>query len=312
MKLPAPVSITLGLFREAGDRWLEDRAPSMGAAIAFYTVFSLTPLMLIAIAVAGFVVDPDVARSGIVDALGDLVGADGSKAIRTMIESTNHHKEQGVFATVVGVLLLLFGATGAFAELQEALNKIWAVPARSPRGVTSFVRNRLLSFAMVLGIGFLLLVSLIATAVLSAVGGWMSSTLPGGAALWQVANLVLAYFVTTALFAMIFKILPDARLHWSDVAFGAAFTALLFTIGKVVIGVYLGKSGMATVYGAAASLAIVLIWVYFSAQILLFGAEFTRAFAGRLGSRAPTAPAAPATPAAPAAPVAGSAPGLQF
>jgi membrane protein len=274
----------LRLFKEAAAAWSEDRAPRLGAAISYYTVFSLAPLLLISIAVAGFVVGGDTARTGVIDAMGGLIGQDGGKAIEGMIDNAARHKGGGIFATLLGVLMLLVGASGVFIELQDSLNTIWGVEAKPGRGFKGFLHDRVMSFAMVLGIGFLLLVSLVITALLGAMGEWMSSSLPGGAALWQGVNVIVSLGVVALLFAMIFKFVPDVKLTWRDVAVGAVVTAVLFSIGKLLIGLYLGKSSTASVFGAAGSLAVLFIWVYYSAQIVLFGAEFTQVWANNYGS----------------------------
>jgi membrane protein len=274
----------ISLFKEAASAWSEDRAPRLGAAISYYTVFSLAPLLLISIAVAGFVVGGDTARTGVIDAMGGLIGTDGGKAIEGMIDNAAKHKEGGILASVLGVAMLLIGASGVFIELQDSLNTIWGVEAKPGRGIKGFLHDRVLSFAMVLGIGFLLLVSLVITAFLGAMGEWMSSTLPGGATLWQGVNMIVSLGVVALLFAMIFKFVPDVQLTWRDVAVGAVVTAVLFSIGKLAIGLYLGKSSTASVFGAAGSLAILFIWVYYSAQIVLFGAEFTQVWANTYGS----------------------------
>jgi len=284
MNLPQSVAAVVTLFRQAADGWMEDRAPRLGAAISYYTVFSLAPLLLITIAVAGFVVGGDTARNGVIDAMGGLIGQDGGKAIEGMIDNAAKHKGDGILATMVGVLMLMVGASGVFIELQDSLNTVWGVEAKPEQGIRGFIRHRIFSFAMVLGIGFLLLVSLVITAVLSAMGEWMSSSLPGGATLWQIVNMVVSLGVTALLFAMIFKLVPDVRLTWRDVAVGACVTAVLFAVGKLLIGLYLGKSSTASVFGAAGSLAILFVWIYYSAQIVLFGAEFTQVWANTYGS----------------------------
>jgi membrane protein len=272
------------LFRKAAAAWSEDRAPRLGAAISYYTVFSLAPLLLISIAVAGFVVGGDTARTGVIDAMGGLIGNDGGKAIEGMIDNAAKHRGGGILASIVGVAMLLLGASGVFIELQDSLNTVWGVEAKPGRGIKGFLHDRFLSFAMVLGIGFLLLVSLVVTAFLGAMGEWMSATLPGGEAVWQVVNTVVSLGVVALLFAMIFKFVPDVQLTWRDVAVGAVVTAILFSIGKLAIGLYLGKSSTASVFGAAGSLAILFIWIYYSAQIVLFGAEFTQVWANTYGS----------------------------
>jgi membrane protein len=281
---PRSVREILNLFKEAAAEWSEDKAPRLGAAISYYTVFSLAPLLLISIAVAGFVVGGDTARTGVIDAMGGLIGEDGGKAIESMIDNAAKNTGRGIFATIIGVVMLLFGASGVFVELQDSLNTVWGVVAKPDQGIRGFVRHRVMSFAMVLGIGFLLLVSLVITALLGAMGEWMSASLPGGAAVWQLVNVIVSLGVVAFLFAMIFKLVPDVRLTWRDVAVGAVVTAVLFSVGKLLIGLYLGKSSTASVFGAAGSLAILFIWIYYSAQIMLYGAEFTQVWANKYGS----------------------------
>jgi membrane protein len=220
----------------------------------------------------------------VIDSMGGLIGSDGGKAIEGMLDNAARHENAGIFATMLGIVMLIAGASGVFIELQGALNTVWGVEAKPGRGWKGMVRDRFLSFTMVLGIGFLLLVSLFVTAVLGAMGEWLSTSLPGGATLWQGVNVVVSLGVVALLFAMIFKFVPDVKLTWRDVAVGAGVTAVLFSVGKLAIGLYLGKSSTASVFGAAGSLAILFIWVYYSAQILLYGAEFTQVWANTYGS----------------------------
>jgi len=266
------------LLRDTFNNWLEDRALRMGAALAYYSVFSMAPLLLIAIGVASQVFDKTEAREQILDQIGTTVGSSARQSVEQIIRNTKD-SGNGVVATIIGVVVLLFGASGVFAELQDALNNIWRVKPKPGLGIKAFVRDRLLSFTVVLGTGFLLLVSLVLSAALSALGGWMERTLPGGAWFWHFLNSVLSLLVVALLFAMIFKILPDAKIDWRDVWVGAMVTAALFTLGKALIGVYLGHSGLTDTYGAAGSVVVLLTWVYYSALILLFGAEFTHVYA---------------------------------
>lgn len=282
-RLRSGATVTALLFRKAANSWVEDRAMRLGASLSYYTVFSLAPMLLIAIAIAGFVVGGDTARDAVLDTMGGLIGQDGGKAIEGMIDNAAKNRGSGLTATGIGTVMLLVGASGVFVELQDALNTAWGVVSTSS-GIRGFVRDRLASFGMVLGIGFLLLVSLLVTAFLSVTGDWFQRLLPGSAVVWQAVNILVSFAITAGLFAMIYKFVPDVEITWRDVAVGAVVTALLFSVGKVAIGFYLGRSTTASVFGAAGSLAVLLVWVYYSALILLFGAEFTQAWANTCGS----------------------------
>lgn len=271
------------LLKEAFAGWWNDRAMSMGAAIAFYTVFSLAPILLAAIAVAGLAFGREAAQGAIVLELGGMLGDKAAEAIEEMIASASN-VGSGIVGTAFGVATFLLLVSGAIVELQDDLNIIWKVEQRPTSGIAEFVRVRLLSFVMVLGIGFLLMVSLILDAGLSAVNAYMERSI-SGISLLQVSNQVFSFAVSWFLFAMIFKILPDVDLTWRDVAMGAFVTAVLFTAGKFLIGVYLGTSAIASSYGAAGSIITLLLWIYYSSLILLFGAEFTKVFAESRGSR---------------------------
>jgi membrane protein len=262
---------------------MEDKAPRLGAALAYYTIFSIAPLLIIAIAVAGLVFGPQAAQGSIVGQIRGLVGETGAEEIQTIIRSA-HKPTIGTIVGIFGVATLLFGASGVFGELQDALNTIWHVPNRQ-NSIWGSIKERFPSFLMVLGTGFLLLVSLLLSAGVAALGRFVAGWLPVSENLAHAISFLVSFTSTTVLFAMIFKILPQTRIAWSDVWVGAAVTALLFDIGKLLIGLYLGKSSIASTYGAASSLAIVLAWVYYSAQILYFGAEFTRVYAKSHGSR---------------------------
>ncbi|MGJ7543291.1 YihY/virulence factor BrkB family protein [Variovorax sp. LT1R16] len=288
----------LELSKQAFLSWKSDYAPSMGAALAYYTVFSVAPLLLIVISVAGLVFGQEAARGEIFAQLSGLMGAQGALAVQGMLEAVNKPRE-GIIATVIGLGLLLVGATTVFGELQDAMDRIWRAPARDTRGgVMSLLRVRLLSFSMIMGIGFLLMVSLVASAALAALGKWWSPVFGGWAALAQGVNFVFSFGMVTVIFAMIYKLMPRVKVEWRDVWVGAGVTALLFTVGKHLIGLYIGKSSVASGYGAAGSLVVVLVWVYYSAQIFLLGAEFTWVYARRYGSmkNLPGVDAAPATP----------------
>jgi len=273
------------LCRHAVSAWIDDYAPSMGAALAYYTLFSIAPLLLIVISIAGLVFGPDAARGQIFAELRNLMGEDGAAAAQALLQSVNK-PAQGVLGTIVGVVLLGVGAISVFGELQDALDRIWRAPGRAGSGgVWSLVRARLLSFGMVLGIGFLLILSLVASAAVAALGK-VSAPLFGS---WMVVaeglNFVVSFALVTGTFAMIYKIIPRVRIGWRDVWVGAAVTALLFAIGKSLIGLYIGRSTFASGYGAAASLVVLLVWMYYSAQIFLLGAEFTWVYAHVHGSR---------------------------
>lgn len=272
------------LFKETFFEWLDDNVQRLGAALAYYTVFSLAPLLIIAIAIAGLAFGQEAAQGQIIGQVEDLLGEQGAKAIQGMIESARQ-PTAGIVASLLGIIMLLFGATGAFAQLQDALNTIWGVTPKPRRGVIGILKDRLLSFLMVIGVGFLLLVSLVLSAGLAALGKFFGNLLPVPEAILQIVNFIVSFGVITLLFGMMYKILPDVKIGWSDVWIGAAMTALLFSVGKFLIGLYLGKSGVASAYGAAGSLVLILLWVYYSSQILLFGAEFTFVYANKYGSR---------------------------
>ena len=282
-----------GVVEDAAVNWVHDYAQSMGAALAFYTMFSIAPLLLIVIAIAGKFVGEESARGEILQQLDGLLGGPGAMAVQGLLDDVAMPAKHSI-ATFFGSVLLFIGATSVFAELQDALDRIWRVPARARQGgLWRLVRARLLSFGMVLGIGFLLMVSLAFSAGLAALRGWWDP-LPGGWAM--VANtieLALGVLLATFVFAMIYKAMPRARVDWRDVWVGAAVTALLFIAGKFLIGGYIGRSGVSLRFGAAASLVVVLLWVYYSAQIFLFGAEFTWAYSHRFGSRKGQSPLAP-------------------
>jgi membrane protein len=274
----------LSLFKQTISEWNEDKAPTLAASLSYYTVFSVAPLLVIAVGVAGLVFGEEAVRGQLHGELQGLVGDSGAEVIEQMMVSARK-PSTGILATGLGLLALVFGATGVFVQLQDALNHIWHVKPAPRNGLLNLVRIRFLSFAMVLVIGFLLLVSLVVSAALAAVGAYLGNVFPGWQVLWQGLNLLISFAAITVLFAMIYKILPDTHVAWKDVWFGAAVTSLLFSLGKFAIGLYLGRSSVASAYGAAGSLVIVLLWVYYSAQILFLGAEFTQVFARRHGSR---------------------------
>jgi membrane protein len=273
------------ILKKTSTAFWEDNTFRLGAALAYYTVFSLAPILLIALGVASLVFGQEAARGQIVKEVSGTIGPDAAKAIEGMINNLNE-TDSGLWATLVSIVLLVIGATGVFVELQDGLNTIWGVKQKPGAGLWGVIKTRLLSFAVVLGIGFLLLVSLVLSAVLSGVGEFLSeSALPGGVALWQVINFIVSCIVVTLMFALIYKLLPDVKIAWRDVWVGALFTALLFTAGKQLIGLYLGQQGVTSTFGAAGSLVVVLLWVFYSSQILFFGAEFTQVYADHLGER---------------------------
>lgn len=285
------------LVRDTVNAWIDDYAPSMGAALAFYTLFSAAPLLLIVISLAGLLFGEQAARGEIMEQLSSLVGRDSARTVQTLLEGLNH-PEAGAYGTLVGLGALLVGATTVFGELQNAMDRIWRAPERpAGGGLLHLLHARLLSLGMVLGIGFLLIVSLVVSAALAALGKWWA---PWFGEMAAVANLVdgtLSFVFMTAIFAMIYKWMPRVKIAWRDVLVGAALTSILFTVGKLLIGLYIGRSGVASPFGAAASLVVLLLWVYYSAQIFLLGTEFTWIYAHRHGSlKGQPRPGGPALP----------------
>lgn len=285
------------LIKAATSSWVDDYAQSMGAALAYYTMFSIAPLLLIVISIAGMIFGVDAARGEIFSQLQGLMGQQGADAVKGLLESVSKPAES-ITAMLVGTVLLLIGATSVFGELQDALDRIWRAPKRHKGGIWSLLRARLLSFGMITGIGFLLMVSLVVSAALAAIGKLWGPLFSEWEILANTIDFLATLIFTTVVFAMIYKTMPRARVDWSDVWIGAAVTSLLFTIGKLLIGLYIGKSGVTSGFGAAGSLVVVLVWVYYSAQIFLLGAEFTWAYALTFGSRKeqPVPPAAPVVP----------------
>ncbi|HYC93005.1 MAG TPA: YihY/virulence factor BrkB family protein [Thermoanaerobaculia bacterium] len=265
-------------FKEFG----EDKVPRLGAALAYYTIFSIGPLLLIAVAMAGIFFGEEAAQGKISAELGKVLGPQMAESLEKMVQAAAKPKS-GTVATIVGVITLMLGASGVFGQLKDALNTIWNVEPKKAGGIMGFVRERFLSMAMVLGIGFLLLITLVLDAAISAMGGLVEQYV-GGEAVAHALQLALSFVIAIVLFACIFRILPDLKIAWHDVWFGAVFTALLFVVGKWGLGVYLGKAAPGSAYGAAGSLVILLIWVYWSAQILFLGAEFTQVYARTFGS----------------------------
>lgn len=271
------------LLKETVLEWSEVGISRMGAALAFYTLFAIAPLFVIVLAIAGYWFGEEAARRELFGQVSGLVGREGGEAIQALV-SAARKPATGAWATAMAVTTLFVGATGVFVQLQDALNSIWGVRRKGGRGLSTFVKDRLLSFALIVGIGFLLLVSLALSAGLAALGNSISGLLPGQSTLWQWINFGVSFAVITLLFAMIFKVLPDVKIAWRDVWMGALLTALLFNLGKYLLGLYLGRSSVTSAYGAAGSLVIVLLWVYYSAQILFFGAKFTQIYSSRYGS----------------------------
>lgn len=265
--------------------WRNDYASSMGAAIAFYTVFSIAPLLIIVITVVGFVWGEDAVRGEVIQQLGSLVGQEGAQGVETLIRHADK-PTHGIAATMMSAVFLLVGATRVFAELQSALDRIWEVPRlEQTAGWWKMLRARLLSLGLVLGMGFLLLVSLVISAGLAVLNTWSAGLFPGWEVMLQGLNMLASFLISITLFAVIFKYMPQATIAWRDVWLGAVVTAVLFEIGKIAIGLYIGKSAMVSTLTAAGSLIVVLIWVYFAAQVFLLGAEFTWFYANQHGSR---------------------------
>ena len=278
------LKVIFRLLKESFSEWQQDKASLLAAALAYYTVFSITPLLVIAIAITGAAFGQDTARKEIMTQVNGLVGAQGAQVIETALTNADQPQLGGI-ASLISVVILLIGASGVFAQLQEALNTVWNVRAKPNAGIGEFIRKRLLSFGMVLTIGFLLLVSLILSAVLSGISNLRINVLPGFDSLWQLVNFALSFGFISLLFALIYKYLPDVKIRWQDVWVGSIITALLFTIGKFLIGLYLGQGSLGSTYGAAGSLIVFLAWVFYSAQILLFGAEFTQVYARKYGRK---------------------------
>lgn len=268
--------------------WMEDNAPRLGAALAYYTVFSLAPLLAIVLSIAGLFYGYDAVQGRMFHEVNGLVGSEGAKTIQSMVASARK-PAASIWMTIVGIVFLLFGASGVFGQLKDSLNVIWEVEKKRSSGIWGFIRERFLSFTMVLGVGFLFLVSLILSAAIAALQSRYSNLIPGPDVVVTVLNDVVAFGVITVLLAMLFRYLPDVKVSWRDVWVGAIGTALMMTIGKFLIGMYLGKVATDSAYGAAGSVIIILLWVYYSSQIFLFGAEFTQAYSVWKGDRINTA-----------------------
>ena len=294
MPLDKQPRITLGalagILKRALAGWWNDNVPRLGASLAYYTLFSLAPILVVAISIGGLIFGEEAVRGEIVGQIQGLVGRNGAQAVQSMLEGASR-PSSSIAATAAGIVTFFLAATGAFLELQTALNAIWRV---TPKTDGSFFRalvlQRLISFGLVVAMGFLLVTSLLVSAALAAVHAYMGNAFPGVGVVWEALNVVVSLGVITVLFAMIYKVLPDVKLVWADVWIGALVTAGLFTIGKLLIGMYLGTTGVASTYGAAGSVVVILVWVYYSAQIILLGAEFTREYVATFGRRPPPEP----------------------
>lgn len=283
--LASKAKALIPVFKATYKGWMEDKGPRLGAALSYYTIFSLAPLLLIAIGVAGLIFGEKAAQGAIVQQIQGVVGQQAGSAIQTMIEA-GRKPSAGIIASILGAIGLLLGASGMFGEIQDALNGIWRAKRNKTHGIWQFIKARFLSWATVLGTGFLLLVSLLLSAALTGAEKYLANVLPMNGVVLELLDLFVSFVVITLLFAMIFKVLPERRISWSDVWIGAGVTSALFTAGKYLIGLYIGKSVSASVYGAAGSLVLIVAWVYYSAQILYFGAEFTKAYSNAYGSHA--------------------------
>ncbi|HXE57406.1 MAG TPA: YihY/virulence factor BrkB family protein [Gemmatimonadales bacterium] len=287
LKEKARLATPWGLVKAAASTWWSTNAPRMGAALSFYTLFSLAPVLIVVIAIAGLVFGEEAARGELVRQFGDLVGTEGAEAVGTILSRAREPGGGGgPAATVLGAITFFFGATGVFAELHGALNTIWDARPKPGSTLLGLLRERLLSFGAVVGLGFLLLVSLVVSTALAALGSFVAEVAPDVAGVMQVLNALASFAVVTVIFALIFRVLPDVRLAWRDIWIGAAFTSALFTLGKLLIGLYLGQGTITSTYGAAGAVVALLVWVYYSSLIVLFGAAFTLAYASWVGSHA--------------------------
>ena len=287
------------LLSDSLDQWSKHNAPRLGASLAFYSLLSLAPLLLVLVSIVGIVFGHTAAQRDTIQQVQALVGPAAGKAVAAFLEGSQN-KAHGIIATVIGLITLLMSASGVLIELRDALNTIWEVKTPSATGfrmVTSFIKDRLFSFAIVLSIGFLLIISLVITTWISALAALSASIVPWQAVIMHIANSVASFIVISGLFAAIYKIMPDVRIEWRDVILGGAVTSLLFTLGKLILGFYLGRASYASTYGAAASIVVLIAWVYYSAQIFFLGAEFTKAFATRYGSHPQSHPAGMVQPA---------------
>jgi membrane protein len=272
-----------GLLSETYQAWRQDNAPTLGAALAFYATFSMAPLLIIVIAIFGVILGKETVQVEILRRAQELIGAQGAAAVKMMLAAA-YRPGTGLPATIIGILVILIGSTSALAMIKQALNIMWGARPDPKTSVWNLVKVRLLSFVMILVIGLLLVLSLLLSIVLSFLTGFVQNLIPVPVFLIQLADLVFSFLLITLLFAMVYKVLPDVKIAWSDVWVGSAITALLFTLGKMLFGLYLARSSISSAYGAASSLAIILMWVYYSAQVLFIGAELTQVYANRYGS----------------------------
>lgn len=279
-----PEASLWSMLKHTVQAWVDDRAPSMGASIAYYTLFSLAPLLLIVVSMAGLLFGAEAARGAIFNELEGLLGATSAQAIQSLLETVNQPSD-GILGTLVGVAVMLMGATSVFAELQATLDRIWRAPQPAAGGLWHLLRVRVLSFGLILGLGFLLMVSLFLSAALSALQHWWSPYFGNWLTLMQAVNLMVNFAMVTAIFAMIYKLMPRVRVAWADVWIGSVVTAALFTVGRTLIGLYISHSAVGSTFGAAGSIVVVMVWVYYSTQIFLLGAEFTWVYAHTRGSR---------------------------
>jgi membrane protein len=275
-----------GVARETVSEWLKHNASSLGAALSFYTLFSIAPILVIAMAVAGSIFGPHVAESHVLDQMRGLLGEAGAAAVQSLLSSAHQSGLKG-FAAIVGVVTLLIGATSVFGELQSTLDYIWKTPEKEKDRMAwwRILRSRILSIGLILGVGFLLMVSLVISATLAALGAWLGAFMVRWSIVLPAVDLVLSLGLITLLFAMIYKYVPREDIAWGDVWIGGLVTACLFSVGKLLIGLYLGRSSLSSAYGAAGSVMVLLLWIYYSAQIFLLGAEFTHVFTYTVGSR---------------------------
>jgi len=278
------VSNAFHLARLAFEEWSNDKASRLAAALSYYAAISLAPLLILLIGIAGLVFGREAAAHQIASQIQGLVGQESAQVIQDIITQANK-PSTGIISTIIGTVVLLFGASGVFGALQDGLNTIWEVAPKPGRGFFGIIKDRFLSLAMVVGVGFLLLVSLVISAGLAAFGKYVGGVLPLHWLVLAIINALVSFLVIAVLFALIFKVLPDVEIGWNDVWIGASITSLLFTIGKFAIGLYLGRASVGSAYGAAGSLVVILIWIYYSSQILFFGAELTQVYANELGSR---------------------------
>ena len=278
------VANSISLLKQTFSEWLDDKVPQLGAALAYYTVFSLAPLVLLLLAIVGFLFrnDPAGAWQKVTEQMSYFLDKSAIDVVQGIAQKASQ-PNKGVLATSIGILLALFGASGVFGQLQDALNTIWGVKTKPGVGIMGFIRSRFLSFAMVAGVCFLLLVSLVLESLLKSLSHYVQAMLPGGIVIALVVYSIFDLGVVVLLFASIFKFLPDVKIQWGDVWIGALMTAIFFAVGKWALGLYLGSGAAASAYGAASSLITLLLWIYYSSQILLFGAEFTQVYAARAG-----------------------------